>query len=644
MSLPPYGGKEVQLQQHRPCDSHSGWTEEWGPVTGVEVRYLKSTHFHRRGVSTLDERTVTGIQDQVKKYAAKYGRPNDYGYGFETYTAHLFSGEEGLGAGLDDHWEDDLSDLVLPNNDRGIDVVLKDETNKRLVLVQCKYSPRKPPDEDSLHRLVQAHDYLRDPEFMATASTALRDALGEYADAVADGWRVELRFATAASVTSDHALRRAAEAATRTFEKKGDEVRVVVLDRVDLSRAKRDLHNIDSGLVASVSIKVKGSMCFEIPAGASRHALVARISANELLNLYRQQGMALFAFNIRLPLAVGRPTSINERMRETAQSNDQAGDFFFFNNGVSAVCSKFTITDNTVTADRFQIINGAQTVDALNRATTVNDVYLLFRLTATDEPTGGEFTVSVIRYNNTQNPIADSDFRSNDPIQTFLHEQFGSRLSGQGALKARSFTYAPKRGMKTKGKSRRLRLEELAKLRHSFLYGPIVSYRNPKCLWELGNKYEEAFGEQGQFADTWSDEALCEAGCAYEIWQRVLETGADLKGKTDAQGNPVLEGRYLKRMSLYVVGLVGAGLREWHGQPEGFATWCGLVGSPSEFSRFVEPLIREARKTLGSAFQARLATKQEVQPEYNLARDDGAWVQARDGLVQQVASGLIVPG
>ncbi len=36
MSLPPYGGKDVQLQQHRPRNSHSGWTEEWGPVTTVK--------------------------------------------------------------------------------------------------------------------------------------------------------------------------------------------------------------------------------------------------------------------------------------------------------------------------------------------------------------------------------------------------------------------------------------------------------------------------------------------------------------------------------------------------------------------------------------------------------------------------------
>ncbi len=33
MSLPPDGDKEVQLQEHRPRDSHSGWTEGWGPVT-----------------------------------------------------------------------------------------------------------------------------------------------------------------------------------------------------------------------------------------------------------------------------------------------------------------------------------------------------------------------------------------------------------------------------------------------------------------------------------------------------------------------------------------------------------------------------------------------------------------------------------
>ncbi len=39
--MPPYGGKEVQLQQHRPRNSHSGWTEEWGPVNGPGAYLLR---------------------------------------------------------------------------------------------------------------------------------------------------------------------------------------------------------------------------------------------------------------------------------------------------------------------------------------------------------------------------------------------------------------------------------------------------------------------------------------------------------------------------------------------------------------------------------------------------------------------------
>jgi len=80
---------------------------------------------------------------------------------------------------------------------------------------------------------------------------------------------------------------------------------------------------------------------------------------------------------------------------------------FYYNNGVSAVCSDFRIEDTVVTARRFQIINGAQTVSALARAMKQSpnaDVYVLFRLTETVEAYGGEFTENIIRYNNTQKP------------------------------------------------------------------------------------------------------------------------------------------------------------------------------------------------------------------------------------------------
>ena len=70
--------------------------------------------------------------------------------------------------------------------------------------------------------------------------------------------------------------------------------------------------------------------------------MICRISGNVLTNMYNQHKQSLFAFNIRLPMGLQR--AINNEIRDTA--TDDAPNFFFYNNGVSAVCASFHYDSN----------------------------------------------------------------------------------------------------------------------------------------------------------------------------------------------------------------------------------------------------------------------------------------------------------
>ena len=145
---------------------------------------------------------------------------------------------------------------------------------------------------------------------------------------------------------------------------------------------------------------------------APRKTLVALIQGTRLVSLFSEYHNLLFNLNIRLPLTTKK---VNPDIVATAANHPR--DFFYYNNGVSAVASSFELAGGTVTARRFQIINGAQTVSALYTAAasrSISKVQVLFRLTETAEEYGGDFTEKIIRYNNTQNPVKVSDFFSND--------------------------------------------------------------------------------------------------------------------------------------------------------------------------------------------------------------------------------------
>jgi hypothetical protein len=107
--------------------------------------------------------------------------------------------------------------------------------------------------------------------------------------------------------------------------------------------------------------------------------LITVLKGNILRDLYKKYKEALFSWNIR---GYSGSRGINAGMGATAKS--EPGHFFYYNNGVSAICTGYTIHENLFTVGKFQIINGAQTVGVLARIDPHPDVEVLFRLTQTE--------------------------------------------------------------------------------------------------------------------------------------------------------------------------------------------------------------------------------------------------------------------
>ena len=371
------------------------------------------------------------LREQCEDYAEKYGyKRNDLGQGFEGYLAHLFARESGFEDALEaqNPRDADLSDVILRTHDLGVDVVLEDSENRQLLVVQAKWSTRKAPlPLDSLQSFFSIHPKLCEPRFIATGGDMARELLGSYADKVRDKYTIVLRFVTNRPLSEEVRWKEIRDSANEAYDKADARVQCEVFGQADLKELEQQVESAGAGILSEISFPVKENDAVEFH--DPNHSLICRLSGNVLTNLYAQYKQELFALNIRLPMALGR--AINKEIRNTAEHEPH--EFFFYNNGVSAVCSDFMYDteQNLVKANRFQIINGAQTVGAIAGATSTEHVAVLFRLTATGDRAGGAFTDSIIRYNNTQNPIQISDFRSNDEIQNFLKE-FLTRRSGKG--------------------------------------------------------------------------------------------------------------------------------------------------------------------------------------------------------------------
>jgi hypothetical protein len=129
---------------------------------------------------------------------------------------------------------------------------------------------------------------------------------------------------------------------------------------------------------------------------------------------------------------------------------------------------------------------------------------VLFRLTETTSKktsTEQDFLDNLTKYNNTQNAIKVSDFRSNDKIQHDIKDRFYALPSVRG----KKFAYKRKRsGPGERDISARsdttIGMEEFTKTLYAFLYGPDDVYGGTSHVFDATSEggYTKLFGENGQ--------------------------------------------------------------------------------------------------------------------------------------------------
>ena len=153
------------------------------------------------------------------------------------------------------------------------------------------------------------------------------------------------------------------------------------------------------------------------------------IKPKEVYLMFDKYGQSLFYKNIRNPL----PNSLfNDEIKNTITNNPV--NFWYFNNGITAITDKiddFHEDSTKVTITGIQVINGAQTVYSIYqsykfasdevRARMDENALITFRIVKSG---GNDFDLKVTRFTNSQNPISERDFHSNDDIQKRIQFDF----------------------------------------------------------------------------------------------------------------------------------------------------------------------------------------------------------------------------
>lgn len=402
-----------------------------------------------------------------------------------------------LTPGLVPDTEEEIDEYLVDGpSDGGADFIYPSEG--RVLIVQSKYHSADKYEiaENVTHfcevlsRLYDA--YLKKQKLNREVMEALQDIdwQNDYFD---------LQFITLGKV-SDPIRNRASSGPNQVngLSELEERAELALFDESDLNVKLREALSageiLDQDIVIQFVANDEGKPWIHHRSGAGRDLYIGEVRGSHLGELYRQYRYRLFAMNIRD--YVGE-TATNKGIVETAIKDPD--DFVFFNNGVSAVATQIEENheDNSLHCRRLSIINGAQTIRSLSKAQVkdnqpLQEVRVLLRVMGFSLGKDTDFLSDATRFNNTQNAIKVSDFRSNDPFQKELNRRF-SGISRHG----KPYIYKNKRSREPVANRTPVTMEDFAKTIFAFRYGPDDMFGGTRYLFDVSAKggYTKVFGE-----------------------------------------------------------------------------------------------------------------------------------------------------
>jgi hypothetical protein len=557
-------------------------------------------------VENFRAKVLQDLQETCSEHGLQFASDQGRGFGFQRWVASLICDHEGVE-------EDKIT--TFTTNDLKFDVIIEDDDEKAIYLCQTKFvSVKSNPDlvESEVHDFFQRHQLLLDGNWVHEhASDELLDYVGDYEARLDEGWHAHFYF-----VSTGKASERQKSLVAELEEKAKRDYVGVSFNLMDFSAIKEfyiEAQTLEAQVTDAVEFDIPRNkwLMFEKP----RRTIVAVVKANALINLYRKERERIFAVNIRSFL--GRK-GLNKDIVSTAQNHPDK--FFYFNNGVSAICTGIELDESTgrFRGENFQVINGAQTIGALKSAKNVSsDTEVLLRITEGESvKTEKGFNADVIKFNNTQNIIKSSDFRSNDPIQLWLEKRFSDHRP-RGAQEKR-IAYMRKRTFKRVPLADVVRLEDMARIRYTWLKEPTRPTADPKSLWAFvadGGAYEIAFGVNDEAVDFWPDDAFEEALLAV-IAYREIERRITNIIKMDRKF------LWIRRLRFFALSLFKCYMTEKKYDV------AELLGSRAMFEAVCNEFWKDAHRELISAHYD--AVERDKTTVFALARSDTRWSATRE--------------
>lgn len=385
------------------------------------------------------------------------------------------------------------------SDDKKADIVYINKEEKFAVIAQCyqsKKTQRKSAKANKASDLNTAIGWLLQreesdlPASLLSAARELRSAIGSddidtihiwYVHNLPESENVEKELKT---------VEASAKAALhRKFSTK--EIRVVALE-VGQNKLTEWYQNSKTPILVNAEFTIEIEGGYEIK-GPRWKAFATSISAQFLHDTYKKYTTQLFSANVRDYLGSrSSDSNINNAIKITAEKEHE--NFWPFNNGLTVLVNSFKETaqggKRNLVFDGMSIVNGAQTSGAIGSLDTKpkTNTFIQTRFIQTSDK---DLIQKIIQFNNSQNQVTASDFRSTHPIQKRLKEEITKIPSAEYE--------GGRRGGAADAIQRRTNLipsYTAGQALTAFHGNPIIAYNKKTEIWANDKYYSDCFNDR----------------------------------------------------------------------------------------------------------------------------------------------------
>lgn len=312
--------------------------------------------------------------------------------------------------------------------------------------------------------------------------------MSELAKAFEDEYEVSFELITTSKLTE------AATADLEVFQRKLAEMSEgedfdATLSLVDAEELERryELALVADNPQINYTIDLSGSQFMPINV-AGTDVVLATIPLKEAVKIKGIKDGSLFQKNVRQSL--GSSNAVNKRIKQTILG-DKHSEFFFFHNGITAICNKMELDNKSLKLTGLSVVNGCQSLTAIHNCSEtvkkLDDTFVLFRFYEIPQRDRADM-ISI--NTNSQSAVKPRDLRSNDKRVLMLKKQFEQKYT-QGYFITKRGEQAPA----SKDQNFVIDLSDFGKyLIAWYSQRPNISYGESKIF----DKYFEILFKKGQ--------------------------------------------------------------------------------------------------------------------------------------------------